>query len=69
MTRLKVINNPQKWLKATTVMYQKKAGYDPQYQDWFWVKYKPDGSLHETPGDIAIAVRVNSWVHYAFFTA
>ena len=33
-----------KTLAAITVMY-KKAGYNPQVGDWFWVKYGPDGSV------------------------
>jgi len=35
-----------KYLKAVTVMYKRAAGYDPEDKDWFWAKYKPDGSLH-----------------------
>jgi hypothetical protein len=37
-----------KFLKAVTVMV-KKEGFDPKNNDWYWVKYKADGSLHETP--------------------
>jgi len=35
-----------KYLKAVTVMYKREAGYDSEDKDWFWAKYKPDGSLH-----------------------
>ncbi len=31
-------------LKALTVMYKVK-GYNPEAGDWFWVKYKPDGTV------------------------
>jgi len=34
------------YLKAVTVMYKREAGYDSEDKDWFWAKYKPDGSLH-----------------------
>ena len=53
----KVANNPDKYLKAVTVMYR-RAGYDPDNQNWFWVKYKPDGSLHTNPKDMKPAGRV-----------
>ena len=35
-----------KYLKAVTVMFKREAGYDPEDKNWFWAKYKPDGSLH-----------------------
>lgn len=37
--------NPKEYLKAVTVMFKREAGYDPEDKDWFWAKYKPDGSL------------------------
>jgi len=38
-----------RYLSSVTVMYQREAGYDPQDQDWFWVKYKPNGDLFNRP--------------------
>ena len=35
-------------LMAITVMYRMK-GYDPQHNDWYWVKYNPDGSTALAP--------------------
>jgi len=35
-----------RYLKAVTVMFKREAGYDSDDKDWFWAKYKPDGSLH-----------------------
>ncbi len=35
---------PDKTLGAVTVMYRVK-GYDPDAGDWFWAKYKADGSI------------------------
>ena len=52
-----VANDPAKYLKAVTVMYR-RAGYDPDNQDWFWVKYKPDGNLHVNPKGMPLAGRV-----------
>jgi len=37
--------HPEKYLKGVTVMYKREAGYDPEDKDWFWAKYKPDGTL------------------------
>ncbi len=34
-----------RYLSSITVMFKREVGYDPDNQDWFWVKYKPDGSL------------------------
>lgn len=33
------------FLTSITVMFEREAGYDPDNQNWFWVKYKPGGSL------------------------
>ena len=35
---------PDKTLGAVTVMYRVN-GYDPDAGDWFWAKYKADGSI------------------------
>ena len=35
---------PNQQLGATTVMY-KAAGYDPQHNDWFWMKRNADGQI------------------------
>ncbi len=43
---------------AVTVMFKREAGYDPENKDWFWVKYKPDGTLHINPKGMALAGRV-----------
>ena len=47
-----------KFLKAITVMFKREKGYDPENNDWFWVKYKPDGSLHTNPKGMKLAGRV-----------
>jgi hypothetical protein len=47
-----------KHLKAVTVMFKREAGYDKDNNDWFWVKYKPDGSLHTNPKGMMLAGRV-----------
>ena len=52
-----VANGPDTYLKAVTVMFKRK-GYDPDNQDWFWAKYKPDGSLDTNPKGMSLAGRV-----------
>jgi hypothetical protein len=52
-----VANNPDEYLKAVTVMF-KRSGYDPENKDWFWAKYKPDGSLHTNPKGMMLAGKV-----------
>ena len=38
----------RKTLMAVTVMYRTK-GYDSKHNDWYWVKYAPDGSVAKVP--------------------
>jgi hypothetical protein len=54
----KVANDPTKNLGAVTVMFRRAKGYDAENMDWFWVKYKPDGSLHTNPKGMKLAGRV-----------
>ena len=58
ITRSKIVNDPNAYLKAITVMFKREKGYDPDNQNWFWVKYKPDGSLHVNPKGMLLAGRV-----------
>jgi len=53
-----VTANNAKYLKAVTVMYKREAGYDADNQDWFWAKFKPNGSLHTNPKGMKLAGRV-----------
>lgn len=53
-----VANDPARFLDSVTVMYQREAGYDPDHKNWFWAKYKPDGSLATNPKGMALAGRV-----------
>ncbi len=50
-----VLGDPGTHLGAYTVMFQREDGYDPDNQNWFWVKYLPDGSLDATPDGMALA--------------
>lgn len=49
---------PNKQLAAVTVMVQREAGYDPDNNDWFWVKYKVDGTVGKNPKGMSLAGRV-----------
>lgn len=53
-----VYNNPEAYLGAITVMFQREDGYDEENQNWFWAKYLPDGSLDTNPGGVALAGRI-----------
>ena len=52
-----VKKEPQKYLKAVTIMVKKK-GYDPADKDWFWVKYAPDGTVLKNKKGMKLAGRV-----------
>ena len=44
-TIAQVVANRAKYLENITVMFMRENGYDDANQNWFWVKYKPDGGL------------------------
>jgi len=52
-----VSNNPNDHLAAVTVMYQ-RPGFNAETDDWFWVKYLPDGTL-DVAGDAQIPMAGN----------
>ncbi len=53
-----VIADPAGHLGAVTVMFRREAGYDADNQDWFWVKFLPDGTLDKNPKGMSLAGRV-----------
>jgi hypothetical protein len=53
-----VLSDPVEHLAAITVMFKREEGYDPDNQNWFWVKYLPDGSLDQNPMGVRLAGRV-----------
>jgi hypothetical protein len=57
VSKSNVADNPDKYLKAVTVMFR-RGGYDPDNRDWFWVKYGPDGSILTNPKGMSLAGRV-----------
>ena len=58
VTKEAVANDPDKWLKAITVMFRREKGFDSDNKDWFWAKFKPDGSLHENEKGVKLAGKV-----------
>ena len=48
---------PDRELVATTVMY-KVPGYNEAHADWFFVKYRPDGTVDQAPNGMALEGRV-----------
>jgi hypothetical protein len=57
VSKANVANDPNRYLKAVTVMF-KRAGYDADNRDWFWVKYAPGGSVLKNPKGMSLAGRV-----------
>ena len=53
-----IAKSPEKYLAAATVMVQREAGYDPDNNNWFWVKYGPDGSIAQNDMKMSMAGRV-----------
>ena len=53
-----VYSDPEKHLKAVTVMFKREAGYDAENLDWFWVKYTPTGDIDSNPKGALLAGRV-----------
>jgi hypothetical protein len=53
-----VSENPNEYLVAVTIMVKRSDGYDPDNQNWFWVKYKPDGTIDKNKKGISLAGRV-----------
>ncbi len=53
-----VMSNPDGHLGAITVMFRREAGYDPEDQNWFWVKFLPDGSIDKNPKGMMLAGQV-----------
>jgi hypothetical protein len=48
---------PNRELAAVTVMY-KSAGYNGDYNDWFFSKHLPDGTLDQMPNGMAMECRL-----------
>ena len=55
VTADEVLADPGKHLGAITVMFQREEGYDADNQNWFWVKFLPDGSIDMNPKGMMLA--------------
>ncbi len=53
-----VNESPADYLMAVTTMLQREPGYDADNNDWYWVKYAPDGTVGMNDMDMALAGRV-----------
>ncbi|MFQ5437966.1 MAG: cytochrome P460 family protein [Paracoccaceae bacterium] len=53
-----VAMHPEKHLGAVTVMFRREAGFDAENQNWFWVKFLPDGSVDKNPKGMPLAGKV-----------
>ncbi len=50
-------NTPGKFLKSITVMLRRDQ-YDPEHDNWYYVKYDPEGGVMKNPKGIALAGKV-----------
>lgn len=53
-----VAKSPKKYLGAVTAMVQREDGYDSDNNNWFYVKYKSDGTIDKNPKGMLLAGRV-----------
>ena len=53
----KVASEPAKYLQAITVMLE-RPGYAPETGNWFWARFRADGSLDTSPEGIMLAGKV-----------
>lgn len=53
-----VAESPEEHLMSVTIMVQREWGYDPENNNWFWVKYAPDGSIVKNDKGMALAGKV-----------
>ncbi|MFQ5935609.1 MAG: hypothetical protein ACE5LB_04295 [Acidiferrobacterales bacterium] len=58
VSKTAVADDPEKYLKAITVMFRRERGYDADNQDWFWVKYGPNGEVLKNTQGKGLAGRV-----------
>ncbi len=53
-----VWRDPNKHLKAVTIMFKREDGYDKDNANWFWAKYLANGDLDKNPKGALLAGRV-----------
>lgn len=53
-----VINSPDQYLKAVTIMFQRDSGYDEENNNWYYVKYAANGTVLSNPKGVKLAGRV-----------
>ena len=53
-----VYANPERYLKAVTVMFKRESGYDDENLNWFWAKYTPAGDIDKNPKGVSLAGRI-----------
>jgi len=60
ITTDQVAADPDAYLVAVTIMFQRADGYDAANQNWFWAKYLPDGSMDKNPAGMQLAGKVGN---------
>lgn len=63
ITRSKVTNEGDKYLKWITVMLKREDGFDPANKNWFWAKFAPGGqSFDKAPNGLQLVGRVKGCI-------
>ncbi len=57
-TKKRVEKDPADYLKAVTIMLEREEGYDPDNDNWYWVKYDKRGQVLKNPKEMLLAGRV-----------
>ena len=58
----KVKDDPSKNLKVVDVMFKREKGYDPDNQDWLYVKFGPDGIPQKNKKGASMAGRAGKCI-------
>ena len=63
ITRSKVVNERDKYLKWITVMVKRENGFDPAHKNWFWAKFAPNGqSFDKAPNGLQLVGKVKGCI-------
>ena len=57
-----VIDDPTNNLKVIAVMFKREKGYDSDNQDWFYIKFRPDGIPHKNKKGILMTGRAGKCI-------
>jgi hypothetical protein len=53
-----IMQDPEEYLLAVTVMVQREPGYDEDNHNWYWVKYNAEGEVDKNEDGVMLAGKV-----------